>query len=55
MLKSSVKYKEKKNKSKNQNAFVFPSSFYGVQQQELKKRPNSFECSVPYQYSTAQE
>ncbi len=35
MLKSSVKYKEKNNRSKNrqQNAFVFPSSFYGVQQQ----------------------
>lgn len=34
MLKSSVKYKDKNGKNRKlQNAFVFPSSFYGVQQQ----------------------
>lgn len=45
MLKNSVKYKEqKRSKPKTQNACVFPSSFYGVQQQhELKRKPNSFE------------
>ena len=47
MLKNSVKYKnQKKGHGKGpQNAFIFPSSFYGVQQQhEMKKRPNSLEC-----------
>lgn len=45
MLKNSVKYRNQKKGSKQQNAFIFPSSFYGVQQQhELKKRPNSLEC-----------
>ena len=45
MLKSSVKYKDqRRSKPKTQNACVFPSSFYGVQQQyEMKKKPNSFE------------